>query len=467
MKMTAAATRNELLNFIDASNLNVETKVNPKRVFRLNQIKANNKPFLYIMTRDFRIYDNWGLLFANELAAEYDQPLIVLLFLDKEVKINSRKLSFTVEGIKDFERELKTKNITFSVLLKTQEELLSYLSDVDPGGIVVDFSSLKESKMLNKKISENINSACFEVDSHNIIPCRHLSSKEEFSAATIRPKVKNLIYEFLTEYPEIKSLKKGIEIKSIKNDFSLIEDKSVERLKWLDSGPSAAEKMLLDFIENKLEFYSEERNDPVKKISSNLSPYVHFGQISSQRIALDVLKSSAQNINKESFLEELIVRKELADNFCFHNENYKQLKGLAQWAQDSLKAHSNDIRTYVYSIEDFENAKTHDMLWNAAQYELLNMGKMHSYMRMYWAKKILEWSKTPQEALDIAIYLNDKYSIDGLDPNGYVGILWSIGGLHDRPWNERNVFGKIRYMNYEGCKRKFEVDKYIKNNINE
>ncbi len=175
-----------------------------------------------------------------------------------------------------------------------------------------------------------------------------------------------------------------------------------------------------------------------------------------------VLRSDIPKQAKEAFLDELIVRKELSDNYCLYEENYDNFSGLPDWAKNSLKKHQKDKRKYVYKTEDFESARTHDPLWNAAQRQMCNEGKMHGYLRMYWAKKILEWTETPEEAISIAIYLNDKYELDGRDPNGYTGIMWSIGGLHDRPWKERDVYGKIRYMSYEGCKRKFDVERVIK-----
>lgn len=157
----------------------------------------------------------------------------------------------------------------------------------------------------------------------------------------------------------------------------------------------------------------------------------------------------------------MIIRRELADNFCYFNKNYDSFDGFHSWAKESLNLHRKDKRDFVYNLEQFELAKTHDDLWNAAQIEMVNTGKMHGYMRMYWAKKILEWSKSPEEAMRIAIYLNDKYELDGRDPNGYAGIAWSIGGVHDRAWFERPVYGKVRYMNYNGCAKKFDVKKYI------
>ena len=169
--------------------------------------------------------------------------------------------------------------------------------------------------------------------------------------------------------------------------------------------------------------------------------------------------------DKDAYLEEMIVRRELADNFCHYEKNYDQFEGFHAWAQKTLNEHRNDEREFVYSPEEFEYSETHDDLWNAAQDEMKTKGKMHGFMRMYWAKKILEWSPSPEIAQQTAIEHNDKYQIDGRDPNGYTGIAWSIGGIHDRAWFERPVFGKIRFMNYNGCKRKFNVQKYVENNL--
>ena len=188
---------------------------------------------------------------------------------------------------------------------------------------------------------------------------------------------------------------------------------------------------------------------------------MHFGQISAQRVALTVQQFYQTFSSSKVFLEELIVRRELADNFCYFNTNYDSFNGFHNWAKETLNKHRNDKREFVYSLRDFENANTHEDLWNAAQKELLVTGKMHGYMRMYWAKKILEWTKSPEEALQISIYLNDKYELDGRDPNGYVGCAWSIGGVHDRAWKERKILGKIRYMNKNGAMRKFDVKAYI------
>jgi len=201
---------------------------------------------------------------------------------------------------------------------------------------------------------------------------------------------------------------------------------------------------------------------------SGLSPWLHFGQISAQRCALRIRQvgeaktaSTGEKKGCESFIEESIVRRELSDNFCFYNANYDKLEGAAGWAQQTLKDHEKDKREHLYSMEELEKGNTHDDLWNAAQLQMVREGKMHGFLRMYWAKKILEWSPTPKEALERCIRLNDRYELDGRDPNGYVGCMWSVCGVHDMGWKEREVFGKIRFMNYAGCKRKFDVPGFV------
>ncbi|MGB9842733.1 MAG: deoxyribodipyrimidine photolyase, partial [Caldisericia bacterium] len=239
-------------------------------------------------------------------------------------------------------------------------------------------------------------------------------------------------------------------------------DKSIKPTLFFKPGEREAFNILNDFIKNKLNFYIRNKNNPNIDGLSNLSPYLHFGMISPLRVTLEVKKSNSIDENKSSFLEELIIRRELSENFLFYNENYDNEDGIPNWARKTLEEHKNDKRDYIYSLKEFENGETFDELWNACQKEMIITGKMHGYMRMYWAKKILEWSMDYKEAIKIAIYLNDKYELDGRDPNGYTGILWSIGGLHDRPFKERKIFGKIRYMSRNGLEKKFDTKAYIK-----
>ena len=287
----------------------------------------------------------------------------------------------------------------------------------------------------------------------------------EFAAYTLRPKIHKALIEFMDEFPKLKKMGKS-EISSDRIDWDKIQKSlkinfDVKEVDWIKPGETSALKSLENFLKNKFDNYNEWRNDPTKNGQSNLSPYLHFGQISAQRIALETERLNGNKESAKSFLEELIVRRELADNFCYFNKNYDSFDGFHDWAKTSLNEHRKDEREFVYTLKQFEQAKTHEDLWNAAQMEMVTTGKMHGYMRMYWAKKILEWTKSPEDAMKIAIYLNDKYELDGRDPNGYTGIAWSIGGIHDRPWFERPVYGKIRYMNRNGAEKKFDIKAYI------
>jgi deoxyribodipyrimidine photo-lyase len=218
-----------------------------------------------------------------------------------------------------------------------------------------------------------------------------------------------------------------------------------------------------DFLHNGLARFADKRNDPNADALSHLSPYFHFGQIAPQRAALEVWNSEeAPSSARSAYLEELIIRRELADNYCYYNPAYDAFQGLPNWARATLDKHRDDPRPVIYSYQELEDAATHDDLWNAAQTQMVRTGKMHGYMRMYWAKKILEWSESPEQAIDFAIQLNDLYELDGRDPNGYTGVLWSVGGLHDRGFKERPVFGTVRYMSHAGCRRKFDVGAYVR-----
>jgi deoxyribodipyrimidine photo-lyase len=249
-----------------------------------------------------------------------------------------------------------------------------------------------------------------------------------------------------------------------KEILSQLPVEDIPTVDYFIPGEKAAKEKLRSFLENKVKDYDELGNDPNQDVLSDMSPYLHFGQISSQYILHEAREHKVMNPSTElavdKFIEELVVRRELTDNYCNYNQNYDNFKGFKDWAKKTLNDHRDDDREYLYTYKQFEKAETHDELWNAAQIQMLREGKMHGYMRMYWCKKILEWTKTPEQAQQIALKLNDTYELDGRDPNGYVGVAWSIGGVHDRAWAEREVYGKIRYMNYNGCKRKFDIKSY-------
>jgi deoxyribodipyrimidine photo-lyase len=436
--------------------------------------KLNNKefqptgPVVYWMSRDQRVHDNWALTLAQEYSKKYNLPLSVVFSIkSKFLDATIRQYDFMIKGLEEVETELNDKNISFFLLEGTPEETIpNFIKKHNVSLLITDFSPLKIGRKWRESIAKKIDIPMLEVDTHNIIPCWFVSNKQEFGAYTLRPKINKLLKEFLVEIPRISKSTHTIKKEKIdwKNVYKKLDvNKEVKPVDWVTPGYKAGMHVLKLFIENKLDKYDELRNDPTKDYQSNLSPYLHFGQVSAQRVALEVDKFSKPS-PKEAYLEELIIRKELSDNYCYFNHNYDNTDGFPDWAKKTLAETKNDKREYVYTKHELENSKTHDPLWNAAQNQMRNTGKMHGYLRMYWAKKLLEWTKTPEDALEIGIYLNDKYELDGRDPSGYTGLAWSIGGVHDRAWFPRPVFGKIRYMNYNGCKSKFDVEKYIKDN---
>jgi len=415
--------KRELLKHIP-NTFETEEKVNPKRIFEINNIKPKKGKIVYLIERNLRLNDNFCLNFALEKGKETEQELVVL-----HPKINYKvkaKEDFISKETENTKQDFLNAGLDFLIIEETALE--SYLAKEEISILVTEFNPIKE-----RKYCRNAKFKIYEVDGTNIIPARFTSDKQEYNAKTIRAKIYNKIYEFITETPK-KPCKK-----------------------------TNAENALEDFIENKLKYYAEKRNNPTENVTSNLSIYLNLGLLSAQKVATEIIKSKVSNEIKEEFLEELIVRRELSENFCLYCKDFKSQTCTPQWAKNTLQFHAKDHREYLYTKQEFENAKTHDPLWNAAQNELLKTGKIHGYMRMYWAKKILEWSNNPQEAIDIAIYLNDNYAYDAPAPNGYVGILWSIAALHDRAFGERPVIGKIRPMTYNGAKSKFDIQKYITN----
>lgn len=446
--------------------------VDPKRVRTVKHGPVGRGPVFYWMSRDQRVKDNWALLFAQELALERKVPLAVVFSLaPRFLNATSRQYGFMLKGLREVESRLTELDIPFFLLIGSPEqELPAFLAKHQISGLVTDFDPLRIKQQWKNEVAEQLKSNIYEVDARNIVPCWEASNKREYAAYTLRPKIHRALPEFLTEFPPVQKHPFPWLEKVTGNDWdqageSLSTDRSVPEVDWLLPGEEAAADILNHFLTKKLSAYGSRRNDPTKDGVSNFSPYLHFGQISAQRVALEVQKKKAKKESKDAFLEELIVRRELSDNFCFYNPDYDRFSGFPEWAQKTLNEHRGDQREYLYSLEQFEDGKTHDDLWNAAQMEMVHRGKMHGYLRMYWAKKILEWTASPEEALEVAILLNDKYELDGRDTNGYVGIAWSIGGVHDRAWQERPIFGKIRYMSYSGCKAKFKVKNYIEQHL--
>jgi len=446
-----------------------QTDILLKRVRTLNTLSYTSGSIVYYCVRDQRVDQNAALLFAQTLALKYKVPLRVLFVLyPNYLNACERQYDFMFRGLEEMELKLRKFNIPLHIEYGNDvEQIEKHIKKFKCGAVVTDFSPLKINRKWKDVWAPTASVPVFEVDARNIIPAWVVSHKQEYGAYTIRPKIHKLLSEFLHPIPKIKKMSEEnltnvrlIDWKKVCTYFTFKE--YPKKVEWIISGENAAYKTLENFIQNNLSGYAEKRNDPNCNAQSGLSPYITFGQISRHKIALDVLASKAPRIDKEAFLEELIVRSEVAENFCFYNSDYDNPKGFPSWAQKTLSEHKDDTRDYLYSLSDFEKAQTHDDLWNAAQEELLQTGKMHGYMRMYWAKKILEWTKSPEEAMKIAIYLNDTYELDGREPNGYTGIAWSMGGVHDRAWFPRKVFGNIRFMSESGVQTKFDVGAYIK-----
>lgn len=461
---------------------------------------------VYWMNRDQRVQDNWALQYAYEKALTLGQNLAVFYVIESDVnkeRLTRREFDFTKQGLLEVEDTLRDLNIPFHIGVGDQGQVLvDYFHKLKGSMLITDFSPLNEVKVIRESVSQALGLEIHVVDAHNIVPCWITSNKEEYAARTIRPKINKLLDVYLTNFPLLKAhgkndyeglnrpiydygVKEGMPSEgslflypllytsgSYVIDWAKVErvltiDETVGSVSWIKPGYKAGMAMLKSFIEERLSRYSEGRNDPNANAQSNLSPYFHFGHISAQRVAYEMRHYVEPSENTDDFLEEMIIRRELTDNYCNNNRNYKSLDGIKEWAKTTLNDHLQDQRNPSYTLGEMESATTQDMLWNAAQMEMVHYGKMHGYMRMYWAKKILEWSPSPEHALEWAIYLNDKYALDGKDPNGYVGVLWSVGGLHDRAWKEREIYGKIRYMNYNGCKRKFDVNAYIQRLLGE
>ncbi|MGM0438006.1 MAG: deoxyribodipyrimidine photo-lyase [Bacillota bacterium] len=455
--------------------------IQKERIKPLNDENVKNKEnIFYWMQASQRTNYNHALEFAIERANKLNKSLSVFFVLTTDFpEANLRHYQFMLEGLREVREKLAERELNFNIFLGDPKKIVTKIAK-KAALIITDRDYLKETRKWRKNIADSINCPLVQVESNLIVPVEDASSKEEYAAYTIRKKINKKLDYYLKELDKRKtnnpSLNKELELetelkekditKFLKDD-NLTEltqkldiDKKVKPVSYYKGGEEKAREYLYDFITNKLDKYHELSNDPTKDYLSQLGPYLHFGQISPLLVALEVKEKYSPG--QEDFLDQLIVRRELSFNFVYYNKDYdKNLKAiLPDWAYTTLEEHKDDLRKYIYSKDEFEKAATHDKYWNAAQKEMKITGKMHGYMRMYWAKKILEWTPSPQDAFEIALYLNNKYSLDGRDPNSFAGIAWCFG-KHDRAWQERKVFGKTRYMNANGLNRKFAADLYV------
>jgi deoxyribodipyrimidine photo-lyase len=442
---------------------------------RLSQI--NDSPHdpagqfvLYWMQASQRTRFNHALEFSIALANELGKPLIVCFgLMDNYPEANERHYYFMLQGLRDVERNLEKRKIKLVVRHGNPPEVALHFAK-HAAAVVCDRGYLRHQKAWRDQVADGARCCVYEVESDVVCPVEVVSDKHEFAARTIRPKIHRVWDKFLVA-PQPVAVKRSSLDLDVKGNLDVSDpdkllaklklDRSVSKVTTFPGGENAGQKALSDFVAHRLNNYSQGRNEPADGHVSFMSRFLHFGQLSPLQIALAVKESDAPKVDRESYLEELIVRRELSMNFCNFNPKYDSYDCLPNWAKQTLDKHRKDKRPKVYSREELEFAKTADPYWNAAQTEMLKTGFMHNYMRMYWGKKILEWSNSPEAAFKTTLHLNNKYFIDGRDPNGYANVAW-IFGLHDRPWTEREIFGTIRYMNAAGLERKFEIGRYVK-----
>lgn len=427
---------------------------------------------VYWMQRAQRAIDNPALDAAVEAANVLRKPVVVFFApVPFYPHANLRHYRFLNDGIQDIAAVLARRNIGFVLRRYPDHSLLNFCEEVNPALAVGDENPMREPESWRQEAAKKLKVPLWTVDADVIVPSK-LLRKAHYAAHTMRPRLTAMLKQWLVESrnPDAiigwklpngsKCLDPG---RCITEGWSI--DRSVSPVSHWKGGTCEGLRLLRYFLRHKLRGYAIQRNKPEIGHTSLLSPYLHFGHISPITVALEVQNADAPNTDKEAFLNQIITWRELALNLVRFNPEYDNFECAEPWAHRTLAKHGKDHRPVLYSEPQLENAETHDKLWNAAQMQMVNTGWMHNYMRMYWAKKILEWSRTAAEAHQIAVRLNDKYELDGRDPNGYAGIAWAVMGKFDRPWFERPIFGQIRYMSGESTGRKFDSREYIRQNL--
>ncbi|WFN35664.1 deoxyribodipyrimidine photo-lyase [Methanogenium sp. S4BF] len=421
---------------------------------------------LYWMQASQRAEGNPALEYAVREANRLNKPVAVCFCLDPRGEGRQvRHLTFMLEGLREAAEQLAGRGIAFILRDGPPQEVVAALGE-EACLVVTDGGYLRGQRRDRALLAGTLEAPLIEVEGDVIVPVETASLKEEWSAATFRRRITPHIVPSLAQSNE-----QEVKVRAVPGEYeSLSLSRPAEIIRTLapakDASPAAftggiteARRLLTLFAAEKLSRYADERNDPNKDVLSCMSPYLHFGQISPHEIALRIREAGGKNA--AAYLEELIVRRELSMNFVHYNPRYASIECLPAWARTTLAEHAGDPREYAYSLHEFEAARTHDPCWNAAQRQMRVTGKMHGYMRMYWGKKVIEWSASPEEAYRTLLILNNRYELDGRDPNSYAGIAWCFG-KHDRAWKERPVFGKVRYMNAKGLQRKFDTDAYVK-----
>jgi deoxyribodipyrimidine photo-lyase len=422
---------------------------------------------VYWMQRSQRALDNPALDVAVEVANAIGKPLVTFFAPMPFAPANLRHYEFLSQGIADIASGLADHNIGFVLRRFPDHSLLRFCEEVKASIVIGDENPIRLAEGWRENAAARLRIPLWTVDSDVVVPSK-LMEKAQYAVHTIRPRIEKLLPKFLVQPQNLSAKhawKKPRSVKSIPLHSEITEgwpiDRTVQPVTGMTGGTAEALRRLDEFITCKLPGYGKNRNHPESDTTSRLSPYLHFGHIGPLTVALAVQKAEAPKADREAFLNELIMWRELAINFVKYNPVYDSFECGDDWAHRTLASHAKDPRPVLYTERQLEAAETHDPLWNAAHLQMVNHGWMHNHMRMYWAKKILEWSRTPAQAHNIAVRLNDKYEMDGRDPNGYSGIAWAILGKFDRPWFDRPIFGQIRYMSLESTGKKFNSRRYI------
>lgn len=449
------------------------------QVYRPGMCDDEGSCVLYWMQSSQRGEYNAALNAAIALANRLALPVIVLFVVADYPAANLRHYTFLLEGIRDAAQRLQERGTPLIIRRGSPpDEVVKIAKELRVAAVISDESDMRTPRTWRTEVKKRLSVPFACVDANVVVPTRYFP-KEEWAARTLRPKIQRVLPAYLQPVVDLEPahpLKRPpCDAGDTKNPLSYLDSLSIDRSippsNIFHGGQQEGQQRIEQFIQQGLASYGTKRNNPELEGTSMLSAYLHFGHISVQQLAWDIEqyapeKTGSSHIDADggraAYLEELIVRRELAINFALRNPHYDSLEGCPDWGKKTLEKHASDPRQWVYSREELEQARTHDELWNASQREMVQTGRMHGYMRMYWTKKILEWTATPEEAFEDAVYLNDKYEIDGRDANGYTGIAWAIGGKHDRPWGpERPIFGLVRYMALSGMQRKMDTRAYI------
>ncbi len=429
----------------------------------------DGKCVVYWMQRAQRALDNPALDTAIEVANELRKPAVVFFApVPFYPHANLRHYQFLVQGIEDIARGLQRRSVGLVFRPYPDHHLLKFCQEVRPAIVIGDENPMREPEEWRTKVSKETTVPLWTVDADVVVPSK-LLEKEQFAAYTMRPRIHALLpkFEKLSKNPDAQvkwKLPKDVLSQPVDYDFLARWkklDRSVSPVTNWTGGTTQGWRLLQDFLKNKLANYVKDRNHPELDGTSCLSPYLHFGHLGPHTIVHAVRQAQAPKAAKDAFLEQLIVRRELSINFVRFNPTYDTFEAREPWAERTLAEHAGDTREFNYTDAQLEAGESHDPLWNAGHKQMVLGGWMHNYLRMYWAKKILEWSPSVAVAYQRAVRWNDKYELDGRDPNGYAGIAWAIVGKHDRAWFDRPVFGKIRYMSFASTSKKFDSKLYI------